>query len=109
MHGAAALAVDGSVVDRAEDVGRHNAVDKILGGRLLASPAPAPVLVVSGRVSFEIVQKAAVGGFGCLVAVSAPTTLAVDTAEALGVTLAGFARDRRVTLYTHHDRISEPL
>ena len=96
-----------------EDIGRHNAVDKVLGRRALAvasgeEPEPAgneAVLLVSGRVSFEIVQKAAMGGVGVLAAVSAPSSLAVAAAERLGVTVAGFVRDGSYNLYSHPERV----
>ena len=100
-HAAAAVTVDGQVVDIAEDVGRHNAVDKVVGhlynsGRL---PATDLMLVISGRASFEMVQKACAAGFGTLIAVSAPSSLAVDAAGRAGLRLIGFARDDRFTAY----------
>ncbi|MCU1491476.1 MAG: formate dehydrogenase family accessory protein FdhD [Acidimicrobiaceae bacterium] len=89
-----------------EDVGRHNAVDKLLGWQILEAPEmEPPVLVVSGRVSFEIVQKAAVGRFPVLVAVSAPSSLAVETARLLGVTLVAFARGDRANVYSWPERV----
>lgn len=85
-----------------EDVGRHNAVDKVVGRLLLddALPAAGRGLVVSGRASFELVHKAWAAGFRALVAVSAPTELAAATAERAGLQLAGFARDQTLTIYT---------
>jgi FdhD protein len=91
-----------------EDVGRHNAVDKVVGATVLGSVAADPVdlaLAVSGRVSFEIVQKAARAGIGLIAAVSAPSSLAVDAAERLGVTLAAFVRGDTYNVYTHPERI----
>ncbi|MCU0274434.1 MAG: formate dehydrogenase accessory sulfurtransferase FdhD [Acidimicrobiales bacterium] len=102
VHAAAALAPEGPPLVVREDIGRHNAVDKVVGRLLLdgALPAHGLVLWVSGRVSFEIVQKAWAGGFGAVVAVSAPSALAVETARAAGMQLAGFARGGRVNVYT---------
>jgi FdhD protein len=84
-----------------EDIGRHNAVDKVIGWAAMngAIPADDRILVVSGRAGFEIVQKAAVAGIATLVSVSAPSSLAVDAAGRLGVTLVGFARGERFTTY----------
>jgi FdhD protein len=116
IHAAAAIDLGGTVVAFAEDIGRHNAVDKVIGkllydGRLprgqASSTTGAPVLLmVSGRVSFEIVQKAATAGFPCVAAVSAASSLAITTAAATGVTLAAFTRAGRFTLYSHPDRIT---
>ena len=84
-----------------EDVGRHNAVDKVVGRMLLDGRLPATGLglFVSGRASFELAQKAWAAGFGTLVAVSAPTALAVQTARRAGLTLAGFVRGQRLNVY----------
>jgi FdhD protein len=107
LHGAALFSRDGRLVSSAEDVGRHNAVDKTIGALLLnGTPlAGADVLVVSGRVAFEIVQKAWLAGVSMIVAVSAPTTLAVDLAREAGITLVGFARGDNLNIYSHSDRI----
>ena len=101
VHAAAAFAPDGTVLLSREDVGRHNAVDKVVGRMLLDHRLPATGLglFVSGRASFELVQKAWAAGFGTLVAVSAPTALAVHTARRAGLTLAGFVRDDRLNVY----------
>ena len=90
-----------------EDVGRHNALDKVIGSQVLAGRLPLheTILMVSGRVSFEIVQKAAVAGIPILCAVSAPSDLAISAAERLGVTLVGFLRGDGFNVYTHDDRI----
>lgn len=101
VHAAAAFDRSGAVVLLREDIGRHNAVDKVVGRLLLdgALPAADLGLFVSGRASFEIVQKAWAAGFVAVVAVSAPSALAVATARAAGLQLAGFARDDRLNLY----------
>jgi FdhD protein len=102
LHAAAAFDRSGQVVVVREDIGRHNAVDKVAGRLLLDGSLPASEmgLFVSGRASFEMVQKAWAAGFGTLVAVSAPSALAIDAARRAGMTLVGFARDGVVNLYT---------
>ena len=102
VHAAAAFDRDGHPGVVREDIGRHNAVDKVVGNLLLdgALPAADRALYVSGRASFEIVQKAWAAGFTAVVAVSAPSSLAVETARVAGLQLAGFLRDDGVNLYT---------
>ncbi|MBK5223433.1 MAG: formate dehydrogenase accessory sulfurtransferase FdhD [Acidimicrobiia bacterium] len=101
VHAAAAFDHDGQVVVVREDIGRHNAVDKVVGRLLLDGHLPAGemALAVSGRASFEMVQKAWGAGFAALVAVSAPSALAVEAARRAGMTLAGFARDGAMRIY----------
>ena len=134
-HGAALVDTAGTVIAAREDVGRHNAVDKLVGALLLAGVLPAGVLpagvlpagvlsadsgtgeragaaaaipgalIVSGRTSFEIVQKAVAAGIAIVAGISAASTLAIDTAELAGVTLAGFVRNDELVVYTHAERI----
>jgi FdhD protein len=107
LHAAALFSARGELIAIREDVGRHNALDKLVGSRLLAGELPlhGRILMVSGRVSFEIVQKAAVTGIPIIAAVSAPSDLAVETADRLGVTLVGFLRGDGFNVYSHDGRI----
>ena len=108
LHATGLFDAAGSAAVVREDVGRHNAMDKVVGWGLLsgALPLSESLLCVSGRLAFELVQKAARAGAPILVGVGAPTSLAVELAEDRGVTLAGFARGGRVNIYTHPERVS---
>ncbi len=107
VHATGLFAADGTLLLAREDVGRHNAMDKVIGARVLAGTAPLDgvLLCVSGRVSFELVQKAAVAGAPVLVAVGAPTSLAISLARDRNITLCGFARQGQVNVYTGAERV----
>ncbi len=107
LHAAAAFGPDGEIRVVREDVGRHNATDKVVGALLAAGDVPGHGLglFVSGRASFELMQKTLLAGIPLLVAVGAPSSLAVDTARAFGMTLVGFLRDGTFNIYAGEDRI----
>jgi FdhD protein len=107
LHAAARFGTDGTLLAVREDVGRHNALDKLIGHAALdgALPLAGEVLVVSGRLGLELVQKAAIAGIPVLCAVSAPSSLAVAAAERFGQTVVGFLRGDRCNIYTNAERV----
>jgi len=106
LHAAGLFTAGGDPLVVREDVGRHNAVDKVVGARLLAADHPGPpVMCVSGRIGFELAQKAAAAGVGVIAGVGAPSSLALDLADRAGLTVVGFTRPDRCVVYTHPDRI----
>lgn len=109
LHAAGVFTADGSPIEVREDVGRHNAVDKVVGALLKGDRLPLhdTVLQVSGRASFELVQKAAMAGVPVLAAVSAPSSLTVELADDVGITLVGFSRGTSMNVYTHPGRLAQ--
>lgn len=108
LHAAGLFTADGDLLEIREDIGRHNATDKVVGAFLLQDSLPLTdrVLMVSGRAGFEIVQKAYAAGIPIVASVSAPSSLAVELAQTAGITLVGFLRERRFNIYANPERIS---
>lgn len=107
LHAVGLFDFAGNLLTIREDVGRHNAMDKAIGSALLQGMIPAGdrIAMVSGRLSFELVQKAALAGIAVLCAVSAPSSLAISAADRFGLTLVGFVREHRLTVFTHPSRV----
>ena len=112
IHGCGLFDLGGNLIHTSEDVGRHNALDKLIGHFVLSSPEASNqiplcnhILLLSGRISFELVQKAAMAGIRFIAAVGAPSSLAIDLAEDMGITLVGFLRGERCNIYTHGQRV----
>ena len=110
LHAAGLFTGEGVLLEVREDIGRHNATDKVVGTFLMrdALPLSDSILLVSGRTGFEIVQKAYSAGIPIVASVSAPSSLAVELAQTAGVTLVGFLRERRFNIYANPERISRP-
>ena len=108
LHAAGLFSREGALETMAEDVGRHNAVDKVIGRMVIQDRLPLSnsMLFVSGRTSFEIVQKAFLAGIPMVAAVSAPSRLAIDLAEECSITLIGFLRGQNFNIYTHPGRVT---
>ncbi len=110
VHASAAFTIKGELLEIREDIGRHNAVDKVIGGLILNGRLnEAACLTVSGRVSYEIVNKAQSAGISFLCSVSAPSSMAVELAEAAGITLMAFCRNNRLTVYSHPEKVEQQI
>jgi FdhD protein len=112
IHGCGLFDLGGKLIHTSEDVGRHNALDKLIGHFVMSTPEASDqiplcnhILLLSGRISFELVQKAAMAGIRMIAAVGAPSSLAIDLAEDMGITLVGFLRGERCNIYTHSQRV----
>ncbi|MGA8295835.1 MAG: formate dehydrogenase accessory sulfurtransferase FdhD [Acidimicrobiales bacterium] len=108
LHAAAVCSASGDVIAVREDVGRHNALDKLIGWAVLNEKVPLSesVVLLSGRASFELVQKSLVAGVPVVCSVSAPSSLAIEVAETFGITLVGFLRGERFKIYAHRERVA---
>ena len=108
LHGAGLFTFDGQLLACAEDVGRHNALDKLLGAQLRAGRLPLGpnVIMLSGRASFELLQKSMAAAAPVVAAVGAPSSLAIELAEQAGITLIGFLREGKLNIYTHRERVT---
>lgn len=109
LHAAGLFSKDGELLAVYEDVGRHNALDKVVGSRFLANmlPLSGTIVMLSGRASFELVQKGVMAGVSIMAAIGAPSTLAVELAQSTGMTLIGFVRDARFNIYCGDERVRD--